>query len=52
MISDLSFAADAAAHELPDRVHHVGVVTPKAINPANDERVACAFSALTARLIC
>jgi len=33
---------DSAAHELPDRVHHVGVVTPKAVNPANDERVACA----------
>ena len=33
---------DSAAHELPDRVHHVGVVTPKAVNPANHERVACA----------
>jgi hypothetical protein len=33
---------DSAAHELPDRVHHVGVVPPRAVNPANDERVACA----------
>src|SRR5215475_7751017 len=33
---------DSAAHELADRVHHVRVVTPQAVNPANDERVACA----------
>jgi hypothetical protein len=33
---------DSAAHELPDRVHHVDVITPKAVDPANYERVTCA----------
>jgi hypothetical protein len=30
---------DPTTHEFADRVNHVGVVTPKAVNPANDERV-------------
>jgi hypothetical protein len=33
---------DSAAHKLPDGVHYIGAVTPKAANPTNDERVACA----------